>query len=334
MLSITSLLVQVQNVTAAGSFTSARVQLSDSQPSATSVTYSFGFTTSVTTDIKQLNIQICTTASGTCNAPSGFDAGTPTIGSDNIAGTGRTVSKPSANEFKVVVTTPAAQATQAVTISFSGVTNPDSQSTFYARITTYSDTGTTIIDGPTAIGFATTNGITASVTVDPSLTFTVNTVASGQSVNSATTTVATTATTIPFGTVTTSANGIAAHSLVVSTNAVNGYTVYIRYTGALSDGNSHTIADFSGSNASPATFSAAGTSGFGYTTESTSLSGTGGRFSSNKYAAFTTSNTEVARATSAVSSDTTKIGYQVGVGGAQEAGTYTTTVTLTATPTY
>ena len=144
----------------------------------------------------------------------------------------------------------------------------------------------------------------------------------------------TSANTIPLANVNPSTNVVAAHDLVVTTNATNGYTVYASYSGTLSDGLSHTIADWTGTNGAPTTFASAGTSAFGYTTESTSLSGTSSRFSSNKWAKFESWNYEVARATTKVSSDTTRIGYQVGVSGTQEAGTYITTVILTATPTY
>lgn len=330
---ISTVLVTVVN---AGNFTNASLSISDSRPSQGSVNYNFGFTTTTTTSIKQLDIQICTTGTGTCTAPSGFSSGTPTLASDNLAGTGRTTTAPTSNAFRVVVTTPASQATQAVTVNFTGVTNPDSANTFFARITTYSDTGTTVIDGTTPIGFATTSGLSASVTVDPSLTFAVNGLASGQTVNGLATNVTTTSTTIPFGTVTTSTNGIAGNSLVVTTNAGSGYTVYIKYTGQLTSG-ANTIADHTGTNAAPTVFTSPGTASFGYTTESTTLSGSGNRFNvgaTNRYAGHTVSNLEVARATTAVSSDTTKIGYQVGIGGTTPAGTYTSTVVLTATPTY
>mgnify|MGYP001792463975 CR=1 FL=1 len=220
-------------IVSAGNFTSASLSISDSRPSQASVNYNFAFTTTVTTSIKQLDIQICTTATGACTTPGSFSSGTPTIGSDNIAGTGRTTTAPTGNAFRIVVTTPAAQATQAVTVNFTGVTNPNSAATWFARITTYSDTGTTIIDGPTPIAFATTTGLSASVTVDPSLTFAVNPITSGTTVNGLATNVTTTSSTIPFGTVTTSTNGIAGNSLVVTTNAGSGYTVYIKYTGIL-----------------------------------------------------------------------------------------------------
>src|SRR5258706_15991464 len=77
----------VQNAKAA-TLSSYSVKIDNSQSSATSVTYGFLWTTSATTDIKQIDIQVCTTPSGTCNAPAGFSSGTPTLSSDNIAGTG------------------------------------------------------------------------------------------------------------------------------------------------------------------------------------------------------------------------------------------------------
>src|SRR5688572_25985819 len=83
VLLLTSFAYQVAVVNGAN-FTNASLSISDSRPSQGSVNYNFAFTTSVTTAIKQLDIQICTTATGTCNAPSGFSSGTPTIGSDNI----------------------------------------------------------------------------------------------------------------------------------------------------------------------------------------------------------------------------------------------------------
>jgi hypothetical protein len=50
----------------AGTFTSAKLTISDSRASNTSTQYDFAYTTSVTTAIKQVTIVFCTTASGTC----------------------------------------------------------------------------------------------------------------------------------------------------------------------------------------------------------------------------------------------------------------------------
>lgn len=181
---------------------------------------------------------------------------------------------------------------------------------------------------------AETSDQAVSLTVDPSISFSIVSVGSSQTVNGATTTVASTATTIPLGTVSSSANAIAAHDLTVATNAGSGYTIYAKYTAVPTSG-SNTIEDHTGTNASPTAFSAAGTEAFGYTTDDVTLgTGTANRFISNKWAEFTTSDLEVAYNAAAVSSQTTRVGYQVGVAETTEAGSYMTTVTLTVTPIY
>src|SRR6185437_6932630 len=136
----------VSRANAAG-LTAYKVQINNSQAAATGVTYGFFWTTSATTAIKQIDIQVCTTPSGTCTAPSGFSSGSPTLASDNIAGSGRTVTAPTGNAFRVVVGTPASQSTQSMFLNFTGVTNPSGiNTTYYVRSTTYSDTGSTTID--------------------------------------------------------------------------------------------------------------------------------------------------------------------------------------------
>lgn len=335
----------------AGNLSSYKVQINNSQAAANGVTYGFYWTTSATTSIKQIDIQICTTASGTCNAPSGFSSGTPTIGSDNIAGTGRTVTAPTANAFRVVIGTPSSQSTQTMNINFTGVTNPSTvNTTYYARATTYSDTGSTIIDGTNATAFAVldTTSIAVSATVDPNLTFSVAGVSSGGSVNSSTTTVTTTTTTIPFSTLTAGTPAIGAHDVTVSTNAGSGYTVTASHSASAVSGfppliaGSNNIDAFTGTNANPATWSepagsAANTNTgfFGYTTEDTSLcTGSTSRFASNAWAGSTTTGLEVICSATGISSQTTRLGWQVEVNNIQPGGSYTGTVILVATPTY
>ena len=224
------------------------------------------------------------------------------------------------------------------TLVLTGITNGTVADTvYYAQLSTYNNTdcATSPLDSGNAT-FIYTNGQAVSMTVDPSLAFTVAGVASGQTVNAATTTVTTTGTTIPLGTVTSSTNAIGASDLTVTTNAGAGYTVYARYVAGLSNG-SHTITDWTGTNAAPTTFSAAGTESFGYTTNDATLgTGTANRFTSSgpKWAKFTTSNLEVAYNAAGITSDVTRIGYQVGIAGTTPAGTYTGTVILTATPSY
>src|SRR5207302_6204654 len=123
-----------------------------------------------------------------------------------------------------------------------------------------------------------TNGQAVSLTVDPILSFTVAGTASATACNSATSNVVTTATTIPLGTPTTAANKIAVQNLTVSTNGAGGYTVYTRYTAKPTSG-ANVIADWTGTNAAPTSFPAAGTEAFGYTSNDATLgTGTAARF--------------------------------------------------------
>lgn len=338
----------------AGTLTKYSVQINNSQAAATGVTYTFDWTTSATTAIKQIDIQICTTPSGTCSAPSGFSTGTPTLASDNIAGSGRTLTGSTANKFDIVVTTPASQSTQTMSLTFTGVTNPSTiNTTYYARTTTYSDTGTTIIDGPTGAAFAVldTGSIAVSATVDPNFTFSIARAVSG-TVNGDTINVSsTTNNSIPFGTLNTTVASVAAHDITITTNASNGYTVTASSAATaqagfppLVSGSTDNIDAFTGTNASPTAWSAPGgstpdvdTGFFGYTTEDATLcTGTANRFTSGgpKYAGFTTTGQELICSATPVSSETTRVGWKLAINSIQPAGSYTGTVILVATPTY
>lgn len=333
----------------AGTFTPAKVTISDSRAGNASTTYDFAFTTTVTSSIKQLDVVFCTTASGSCSTPTGILTTGATRASDNIAGTGRTDTFTGNGTLSTVITTPSTQSTQAVTVSYTGITNPTTtDSTFFARVTTYSDTGSTVIDSASvAFAILTTTSIAVTASVASTFTFSVAAVTSG-SVNGATIDVSgSTANSIPFGTLASTTPKIAAHDLTVTTNAANGYTVTVKATAdpPLVDG-SNNIDAFSGTNASPTTWSSpAGSSAsvntgfFGYTTNDASLgTGTATRFTSsggNKWAGTTTSPLEVAySATGVGSSEITRVGWQSEVNGLQPAGAYTGTVVLVATPTY
>lgn len=186
---------------------------------------------------------------------------------------------------------------------------------------------------------ATTATVTVTATVAQTAELTVSAVNSGQSVNGASTTVNTTATTVPLGTLTTATNTVAAHTLTMTTNAGGGYTVTTQYDHKLwrSGATSSDIDDLANaSNTSPAVFSGAGTEAFGYTTEDFTLqTGTPSRFSGGKWAPFSATAYEVAYHTAPVSATTTKIGYQAGISGLTAAGTdYTCMVTYTMTASF
>ena len=180
------------------------------------------------------------------------------------------------------------------------------------------------------------SAVAVSATVASSITLTIAGVASVTTVvTGVTTTVLTNATSVAFGTIDSSAKQIAAHDLTVSTNAINGYTTNAKYDHALQISSTTTITDWTGTNATPTTpFASTGTEAFGYTTNDFTL-GTAPttRFSTTTggmWAKFETGDKEVAYSATSTASQTTRIGYQVGVAATTEAGTYTDTVTYTA----
>ncbi|MFS8130490.1 MAG: hypothetical protein ACMG57_00780 [Candidatus Dojkabacteria bacterium] len=324
----------------AAALSTGSIFLSDSRISSTNVTYSITFSGVTTSAIQCINVKF-SDASVAGSKPSGM-----TITSLALSGTSTYI--PTPGSWGVVNTdatgtsaitfasgeTPASASNR--TVILTGITNGSvAGTTYFLQFSTYNNTDCTTspVDSAT-IAFIYTNGQTVTASVDPTLTFSIAGVASAASVNSSTTNVTTTSTTVPFGTITASTNKIAAQDLSVGTNAGSGYTVTVRYTGILSNGTGGTIIDWTGTNASPTTFSAAGTSAFGYTTEDTTLgTGTAGRFGSNKWSGFTTSPLEVAYSAGAAS-DTVRVGYQAGISTTTPAGSYTTTVIYTATPIY
>jgi len=317
------------------------VAITDSRPSTAGVGYSASFGNVSLSTIKCIKM-IFSTASTGATAPTGIGTTGVTLGAasnfvPNISAWTKTMTTNGTVTFTFAGGTQPVSATGR-TVNLDSVYNGSTVDTgYYLQFSTYDsvDCATTPIDSGTAM-FIWTTGQAVTLTVNPSLSFSLSAVAIGQSANGAACNVLSTTSTIPLGTVTASANAIACHQLSVSTNAAGGYTVYARYTGVPTSG-SNTLAGTSGSNSTPASFSAPGTEAFGYTTDDASLAGTADRFTTgggNKWAAFTTGNLEVAYSAAPVSAELTKLGYQVGISGTTKAGTYTTSVVLTATPTY
>ncbi|MDO8650498.1 MAG: hypothetical protein Q7K33_04315, partial [Candidatus Berkelbacteria bacterium] len=121
-------------------------------------------------------------------------------------------------------------------------------------------------------------------------------------------------------------------TLTATSNAVNGYVIYGWTTQAMTNVRfgGVTLADWTGTNATPTTFSA-GSYGFGYTTDDASLTGgTADRFTSGgaKYAGFTHSGPgdPVADRTAPATSATNTINYRLYPSATQADGDYTTIV--------
>ena len=322
----------------AASLDSASLSLSDPRPSQTS-TYTFtatGFSGSA----QCIDLEIDTQADGGGGVPAAFDS---TGAALDASGTMITESNWTENfttngTLRLTYGTGETPA-DGGTLVFTGVDNGSSAGTYYALFTTYSDACSTTLD-TVVVAFAYTDGSLVTLTIDPSLTFSVNSVGTGVSVNgSPNTTIVSTGTSLDFGNaVTSSANGISAHRLDVTTNASGGYVVYIRHTGDLQNVASDTITAHTGTNASPTSFPAAGTEAWGYTTEDSTLTGgTADRFTNpgNLWAGFTTSNQPVMDNTAATAgTDQVQVAHQVGIATSTEAGDYQTTIVYTIVATY
>lgn len=335
----------------AATLSTASVALSDPRPVQTS-SYTFTGSSVTNTGIQCVKVIFSTTATGD-TAPAGFDgtAGTVTAASStlinsssagwSLAKSDGTSSSGQANiwQYTHATTSVTPSTLTGATFILAGITNSSTADTaFYFKVSTFNNTNCTTspVDNA-AVEFINTNGSTLSLTVDNTLSFTVNSVASSAGCDGTTTTQASTATTIPFGTVTSGSNSVVCQDLTAATNATNGYTIFARYTAAPANALSQTIADWTGTNASPTVFSSPGTEAYGYSTNDATLgTGTANRFTnvSQKWAAMTTSNAEVAYEAAGVTSTTYRIGHQVGVSNITRPGTYTTTVVYTCTPVY
>ncbi len=261
--------------------------------------------------------------------------------------------------------TPTAQAGTAVTLIFGGgasdyITNPTSNGTFYARITTYSDTAyTTAVDnGSVANSTATQIAITAKV--QETLNFSVGSTVTSPSTNCAP---FTDSGAIELGDAVNHALDFTttydAHSYFrVSTNAGVGTQVY--YAGDTLKSGANSIAAINGGTESAGgTSSTPGTAQFGLGIDtSDTASGSGYSFSSlaaisnpnygggagtitsggtakfNFNPASLTAPIPIAQTSNVITCDTGSVRYIGNIATNTPPGIYTTTITYIAAPTY
>jgi len=327
------ILGNVVSVTAAP-LTGASVELGDPRTSTTS-TYTVdaaGFTTG--TPIACVQVALDDQADGAGSVPTGITTTGSTFDSSSLLTAGNWSVGNGTNGVLEITHNSATEAPSANgNIVWGGVTNGSVDgTTYYGLMTTFTDSGCTggnEVD-TVVMAFIYKDGALVSLTIEPTLTFAVNAVASGLTINGATTTLLSSATAVDHGTsVTSAANGVSAHDLVVTTNAAGGYTVYLRDTGPLTNAATDTITAHTGTNGTPTGFPAAGNEAWGYTTDDLV------RFNGGLWAGFSTSNEEVMlNASATAGSDTARVGHQVGIATSTEAGTYETTMIYTIVATY
>ena len=320
-LAVALLLAYLPNTVSAAQITARKVVLGSSVASA-STTYAFTFTVPSSTVIKSVGFAACTTASGTCTPAPGFSATSSTLTSQptNLGdAAGWAVSTLTAGELRLSKSGNVAAPTGSQTVGFSTVTNPSAtNSTFFMRITTYSDaTWATPID--TGVVAASTAGqITVTASVDETLSFTLATA------------------TVALGVLSTSATGSGVSSMTTATNAGTGYSITVAGTTLTSGSNTITAITPS------AAASAMNTKQFGInlmsnTTPSIGTATTGagsgvpaaGYNTANQFK-FTTGDT-IASASLPTNSNTYTVSYIANIDGSTAAGAYSTILTYIAT---
>jgi hypothetical protein len=318
----------------AGLLSSASIQLSDSRPSQAATSYLATFTPSGVTSIKCVKILFATAADMTGGAPSGMVVSSSVKGTFvNLTAGSWTLNNGTAGTLLYTNGSGEATVASPTSIQTTTITNT-SLSTFYAQVSTFTNTdcATGPVDQSNVIALVTVAGVTTTVTVSPTISFSI--VDYGSAVNGSGDTgpKTTTSTTIPFGTVAAGATSWGSQTLTISTNGAHGYTLYTRYSAAMADAASDTIRDQSGTPSSGNSFDASTSqSSLAYTTDAGGSYNFGG---TNKWAGFSASNVAINAKTAAINSDATHVEYKIGISNVQPPGTYSTVIAYTATPSY
>lgn len=311
-------------IASAAPITGRTVTIGSSVASA-STTYAFTFTVPTTgTAIKSASFAACTTASGSCTMPTGFNTpsnvstltGQPTgMGS----GSGWTVNTATQGELRLSNASNITNPSGSQAVSFSGVINPSAvNSTFYLRITTYSAADWTSAIDTGTVAASTAGQITVTASVDETLTFTLGSA------------------TVALGTISSTSTGSGTSTMTVGTNAASGYSVAYNAAPTLTSGSS-TITAMSGAASSQ------GSKQFGInlrdnTTPNvgTDISGSGsGAIDANYNTVdnfrFNTAGDTVASASAATNDNVYTVSYIANVTTDTAAGAYSTALTYVAT---
>lgn len=324
----------------AAQVTSRKLSLTNSAPSATGVGYTLSFTAPTATTVKSVNIDICDSVSNTCTpSGAGVPAGLSTTGAavGTITGIGSggswTGTFTTNGRLRIANNTNTGSPTT-VSLQFTGVTNPSAaNSTFFARITTYSDSAwTTPIDSGT-VAASTANQISITGTVDESLTFCTGT--SGVTNSSC---AGATGATVNLGSLSAGTTGSGTSQIGVTTNAGSGYAITTSGTTLTSGANTITAL-------SSQTASTQGTSQFGLNLKTNTTPAVGsdpaGAGSGTPTATYGTANQfrfvtgdQVASTATADSFRLFTVSYIANVGAVTPAGSYATNLTYICTATF
>jgi len=322
----------------AASFDSAKDTISDSAPSI------------VTTHTIAIDMSTALVAGDYISIDFGSFTGAVEINTDCSA-FGTSVASTTPGGLVGCEATGAVASTSVQTITVTDVTSPAAGGySVYAR--TYHANGTEIENAQMIVYLV--DSVTVSAHVNATLTFGVTAVNNGVDVNGITTTATSTATTVPFGTLSSVAPSVVGQELSVTTNASNGFSVTVQQDGEMVSAaganiNSFKMAANGTGLATPeiwsdpvATLGSDNTYGhLGLTTNDSDLLALGGQdFTGAQLAGLEgTAPMQVMSHDGAADGSTpdkgkVRVAYEVGITDLQEAGDYQSTLTYVCTPTY
>lgn len=311
--------------TSAATITGRKITIGSSAASA-STTYTFTSSALPTTGtaVKSVSIDICDTAVGTCTntgSSAGFSASSAALASQPTglgSASGWTVTSATQYSLHVSNSANSTNPSGAVSIAWNTVTNPSAtNSTFYARVTTYSTgTYTSAIDTG-VVALSTAGQITVTAAVNETLSFTLSSA------------------TVALGTLSTSSTGSGTSSMTASTNASTGYSITVSGN-TLTDG-SNNIDALASATASSTNNEQFGINLMSNSTPSvgTAVSGSGSGAPATGYSTanqfkFVSGDT-IASAGAPTNSNTFTVSYIANISGVTAPGAYQTVLTYVAT---
>lgn len=365
------------SVSAAGQVTDRKITMSNATVSATSTKYQVSFKPATSGTIGGIIVDVCADSpiigSTTCTYPAAFSFGatqaTLTAGYTGM-GTGWATSTTDVQGGASGGATQVARLTNAtpqsvtagstVTFELTGITNPSTTGTFYARIYTfttsatqanYTATGTARVASPTGredyggVALSTANVINVSATVQEQLTFCVSKASPGSGCTGVT------APDVVLGAGTPKVLGTAVSTDTayhqITTNAVSGVSVALKNTssttctGLSRDGGVNCLITGRTTEGAIAASSGefglhvdAGTGGTGTVTADTDYDGTGPTLYNMQAATITDYGDPISSTTGAVTDVNSLLTYAAAAAASTPAGVYTATHSLVATGTY
>jgi len=317
------------NVAHAASLSSASATLSTPAASASSVTYTINFSGVTVSTIKCINVRL-TTVLGSNSKPTGMiitsaalDAASDFIPTPGYWGISNNNTTGVSSITYATGEAPASASNRTVVLT--GITNGSTaNTTYFAEVDTFNniDCASSGVDsGDTT--FAYTTGVTVSATVNPTLTFTVD------------------STTCSLGVLTTSATGSCSHTMTAATNGTSGYTISYIAGDTLTNADSDTISAIGGTKAASSTSNEQ----FGINLKDNATPNVGAEASGGSGAAsanydtadqfaFNTAGASIASVAGPSAVTTFTASMIANVASTTEAGAYSTTVTYNITATY